>query len=576
MAVGDGTGQTYQGEQGIELATVLDSNFTKDIISLAAQRKAAKDKNRAAGAKTTREETPGETWHFYQNQLAKDVERTLNNGAAIMTATGSDNLWTDSNEYAANWRNSMGRLNKVKSNIDQYQDQYSKAIASIAVREDEYDPDYVNAVKAFPHSFSYEDLAEGNIQFPVPKFNNPGDLFSDLYVAEAERYFEQLGEGEPPNEQEVRQLLFTYFSDPSKEANAQAAIQMYERLDTDGKSYFKDLARRKGLGEPWMAYAMHNFMNMGRTDTIDLTSVAVKAAKDAPLRSKRSEVEGTAGITIGSRQDRFAASDYPEQAAKSYFAKNDYLLDKPEELRQLGIDMESMPDRENRRRAAEAALAGLIRENEPKLTDYTRDVEAGRSGISDEQKMLNFNDWRERLGSEQLVVADEAAKFLVDVSGFEGQAPISNARVVDSKYGLRQLVLEFNDQDQADRIRAKFLQEGFDPSKIELSEEENLQLQVENQGKPSTEIQAAKQRMLAEKRENYQKYIDELERQSTGNTVRIPFADMPGSYEQVLKILHNLSAEQKGELYQTALREEQPFEPTPPEEQSEGPLNLFD
>jgi len=573
MAVGTQIGGVYTNDQGKGLATTFpDSNLVEQAGQLKLAEEARQRADRKAGADKTAEMAPKETWHFYQEAIAQRTQDLLKEGAQIMTATGSDNLWSDPAEYAREWRAKFAAHNGAVNNIDQYQTQYENAINDIAVREDEYDPDYVNAVKLFPKTFSVDDLATGQVQFPVPKFSNPGNLFSDFFVAEGERYFNRLEPGEPPNEDEIVQLMRTYFADPSKKANLDAAKQMYTQLPSKARTYFADVARRKGFEEPWMAYAMHNFKGMGSTEDLDLTAKAISLATNAPLRTSGSSIQNEGGKTVSRKGTGFADPDYPEQAAKSFFQKNDFLLDKPSELRQLGIDLEETPDRVERRRKAEAAMVKLIRDNEPTKSQYSERQRAGGSGLGAQDKLDNFDDWRERLNDPNLDVAEEAARWLVDTRGFEGQSPISDVVVWAPDNAPRSLRIKFRDQKDADKARVAFLEERLSPSEIELSDDENRQLRLKYE-EDEEALAKAQQSALADKRAEYSEYITELENQSRGNVLHVPVEDV--GYEQVLKTLHDLSAEQKGSLYQTEIDGEIPY-PMEEETKPAGPLKMID
>jgi hypothetical protein len=599
MAVGTDIGKVYIGDQGKELATTFDKGYVDLLLATKAAAEEAKRKKKADSAAKTKENTPGDTWHFYQNELAQDIEGVLNEGAGIMANYGIDDLWTSTHPAAFQWRRKMEGLNKAKTNIDQYQKEYDKAIASIAVREDKYDPEYVSEVSTFPQTFDYATLKLGKTQFPVPKFINPGNLYSNFYVAESNRYQQTLDPGEPGSVEKASEIVKLYFTDPSRVHDANAARQMFEKLPKETQLIFADEARRSGLPEPWMAHARSNFLGNLDEDTLDLTTEAVKFAQEASYVVKESDIEDIAGVSKLSSKKKFADPSYPEAQAKSYFYQRDYLLDKPKELLQLGIDINKVPDRETRRTLAENSMAQLIRDNAEENSKYglSREQGSGSGGIGVQEKLQNYDDWRPRLNSDDPVVANEAAKWLVDVSGMEGQKPISDAKVNQPtratihykdpnipdqrlEFG-RSLSITYTDQKEADAARANVLKALYDPEELTLNQNEEDALNNAYPNKEDVQERAeARKRMLEEKNKAYLDYLKELKRRSTGNTVEYPLVG--GEYEQVFKTLHGISARQKKELFKTTLDGPLPFEvdqnlpdikPGAPKKQ---PLSLFE
>jgi hypothetical protein len=575
MNVGSNLGQVYKGNQGIQLATVYDRGYIEALMAGQKAAEEAKRKDKVDGMKKTAEALPKDTWHFYQNEVSKDVDALLMEGARLMTDYGINNLWTDTSPEAFEWRNKITALQGGVKNIDQYQDQYDKAIAAIAIREEKYNPNYVNRVKNFPKNHDKSQLMTGDIQFPVPEFINPGDIYSNFYVAESKRYQQTLQAGQPPDSAEIDNLLQMYFSDPSRTHDADAARQMFEQLPQNERDVYADQARRNGLAEPWMAHAKSNFMGMLNTETLDMTAVGVQFAQDASYEQKGSRVTDTSGVTKSSSRTRFSDPSYPEKQAKSYFYKNDYLLDKPDEMKQLGIDLNKVPNRETRRKIAEAAMAQTIRDNAETKSEYGlgRNFGAGSGGIGTDERLRNYDDWRPRLNSDDITVANEAAKWLVDVSGIEGQRPISDAyvrqptratihykdpNIGDQRFEFgRALVVTYSNQKEADSARAILLKQLYNSDSVKLNQEEEDAL---TNAYPDDDdaFEQAKQNMLREKNEAYKDYLKELERRSVGNTIEYPLVG--GEWEQVFKTMHGVSVAQKKALYETELDGPMPFD----------------
>jgi len=597
MAVGTDIGTVYRGRQGEGLATTFDTRMLQQGLmqdqALQARRNLAAQEDRA---KKTKDAKEGKTWHFYQNNLAQEVQGLLESGSQLSVQKGID-PWTSTDPDASEWRQRMANVPRTIANIDQYQDQYTKAIQAIAVREKDYDPDYVEQVKAFPQMYDYEALKDGRVQFPVPKFYNPGNLYSNLYVKDAKLYKESLGEGEPARPSDIRNRVMMYAQDPANAADVQAGRQIFEGLSDNDKEYYADVARREGFSEPWEAHAAENYSLMMGNEVMDLMGKASAFAANANMKKFDSKIQDPSGVTTTAGSLRFADPNYPENTARSFFSRYDYILDKPAELAQLGIDMEAVPNRETRRALAEQSFARKIRDNEPKQIKTGLDRPSD-GGLSSDEVLSNYDLWRQTVGSKNPVVRDEAAGFVTNVKGFAGQGPVKSARVVErssptgyAPRGMavmptdsemtRSLAVQFANQKEADAVRRKFAQELYKGGDISLTEDERIAISQQFAGDPSS-IAIKEEETLSKKRDAFASYLRELDRQSQGNEIHIPLHG--GRSEQVLKHIHALSASQKGYLYESTLKGERPFEvPSTPIEgfnnpalsQPEDPFNYL-
>lgn len=600
--VGTEVGQVYKGKQGEGFATTFDQRWAAE---LGLQQKAGRAKAKEAHAEKTEEMLPGEVWHFYNNEVAKEMEGIVGEGAKLMAETGSANLWEDTADYARNWREVFSAARRGADNINQYEAFYKDAMKAVAAREDEYDPAYLTELQAFPFKHTKEDLAAGQVQFPFAKMKNPGELYSKLYVADADAYGKTLKPGEEPDAAAVRDRILMFMQDPSHDAEAVAAQQMYEMLPDDKKAYFADRARASGLPQPWMAHAEHNYMGRLSKTEVDLNAEAVKFAAGATMREYGSSIQDLEGVTKGVKSVKFANDNFPREAARSYFRVNDHLLDNENAMAQFGISMENTPSREGRRAAAELEMARRIKANEKRKFEDNLRRRAG-AGAGQQEQMESFDLWRQTIGSMDDVVANEAAQYIYSTK-IAGQKPISNATVIDMEEVIpasqeerveafrqsewykgrfdfeepsgsreplgRALEVTFADQTLADKLREEFLKTRYDPAEIELTAGERNQISARLGGDyESPEYQSEVNNALRAKQEAYGAFVDDLKRRSVGNTVAIPLFGW--EHEQILKTLHDETARQKKRLYESQIPAQKPFElETVP--QMGGPLKLL-
>lgn len=538
MPVGTDIGNVYKGQQGTGFATVFrEDERLKDSLAAMAAKKKSPDKF----FKESEEKRPGDTWHFYNNELAKQVDGKIREGAALMTATGSANLWSDTSQPAFQWREDMARLNRVKSNIDQYKEQYDKAISAIAVREESYDQQYVKEVKSFPAAHSFEDLATGQVQFPTPKFTNPGDLYADFYTNDRKAFQESLKEGEIPSKQAVKQRLNLYFSDPSKQPNAQAAAQAYGNLTDEAKKKYQAIAETEGFDQPWMAHAYTNYLSGLTTQEVNLAESAIEIAKKAePKIVTTIDERGDVTKYVSSR--RLKDPKYPDIQAKSFFHEKAFLLDNPSAMAQLGVSME-IP-REERRAKAEKAYAQMVRDNVREEFERRRLEDEAGVGASTEEIRANWDLWRKRIGSGDQQIANEAAGFVVGGKDPTGMGVVTNARISLAAAGIlpfskqsvekgrideapQELILEYSNVKAATAAREKYYKEvliGIEKSDQETQEEFNR------------------------RKESFTDYLIDMERRWDGETeVRIPLID---DKEQILKRIHDDAVKRAKGLYE--------------------------
>lgn len=531
--VGGDTGNVYKGRQGTGFATVFGRNedFDKSLAALAKP-------DYSKFSDKTAKERPGDTWHYYNNELARAVDSKIKEGAALMTATGSKDLWSDISDPALKWRSDMGALGRAKSNIDQYKDAYDKAIGAIAVREEDYDPAYVEAVKNFPTTYDFSQLADGKIGFPVPKFTNPGDLYADLYTKDADAFQKSLKEGEVVSSDAVKERLNLYFNDPSKEKNLQAARQAFSNLEPKAQDKYKAIAEIQGFSEPWQAHAFTNYMNRITTKDVDLTSTAAKFGREAATKDYKKTNE-SGDVTEMTSSTALADPKYPDRQAKSYFYENAHLLDNPGAMSQLGVPMD-IP-REERRKRAEKAFSAIVRSNVETSYEKSRTTDEAGSGYGKEEIVANWDLWRQRIGSKDQAIANEAAGFVVGAKDPSGMGVVTNASVeysgtpFKSKNGdiiyrgakpgeAQRLVLEYSNEQAARTARDKYYKElilGLTPDDGESRED------------------------FAKRQTAYSTYLQELN-QAGGKKVEIPLVD---DKEQILKRVHDDAVQRTKSLY---------------------------
>lgn len=514
-------GQVYNGSQGKGYATTFP--FSKSALA-GAQKQGAVAKARQAGAKQTAEIKPNDVWHYYGAETQARYQNWLGEGAQIMTDKGINNPWQSTDPDAIQWQINAANMKQAEGNIQQAQEMYIKATQAISTRGDEYDPEYIDAVKNFPLTTGYDQIASGNFQFPQAKFKNPSKIYSKFFIDDSEVLKGEL-DGRPPTDSQLKSRVNTFFTSPDNEAELTAARQMYSKLPPAQQTRFKAVAELQGFDDPAMGLVFSNYKNQFNVEPQNAMTHALDYAKVAAKDYSSWSSEDTEGVTSAGSREKLADKEYPLNAAKSHFEAESYLLDDEAYMRQLNVPM--TVTRQRRKELATAELAKRIEAN----IDLKATSKLSRTGggLSKQELGSNFDVWRERIGGYDQTAADEAANWLFGTKG--GDGTVAGASVImESSVPLRDkitdgaipnhrvLVVKYNDPKAARAAKEKFYKQGLRSDEEGTTTDEGV-IELMN-------------------------FYDE---QSTSTDIMFPVTPRT---EQILKELHNQSARSKKSLYE--------------------------
>lgn len=470
MPVGTDQGTVYRGRQGTGFATVLgDSKALPLAMEYEASKKAAKQKERADAMARMQELKPEEVWHYYSAEANNRWQDWINEGAEMMTDQGIDNPWTSSSPDAIQWQLKGSELKAATDNINQAKALWDDAMKDIGTRGDKYTPEYLVAVKDFAAKHSFDNLASGQFDFPQTQFIEPTDIYQKFLIKDAEDLRKTLDDGQVPTDGILKDRVEVFFQSPDNAPEAKAAQQMYASLPVAARAKYKAMAERMGWDDqPWKGLAFDNYKNrfIGKPRSLidDVLEYANKTPKDYSKWVK----EDLSGVTVGGAAETAADDKYFESAARSHFTEHSYLLDDEGYMEQLGVDF-NLP-RVDRKNLAAAAMTKMIRDNTP----FKRESSLRRdgSGIGDKELVISYDKWRERIGSNDQIAANEAANWLFGIKGEAGMGDVTNAHVLfESQVPFRDMVtngkvpnhrvvvVEYSSLDEANKFKEKFYKE---------------------------------------------------------------------------------------------------------------------
>ncbi len=518
--VGDNTGTMYKGQEGQGYAETFD--VSKLLL--------ANEKAKQAGAaqrdetfKKMAEAAPKEVWHHYSAGIQRKYEDWVRAGATIMANNNITDPWKSTNPEAIEWQLQGANLKKEADNINQAQDLYQKAMQNIAANGTKYDAEYVRQIENFGIENSFEKIASGDYVFPKAVFSEPGDIYEKFFVKDVASLKSMTKDGIVPTDDAIMNRVEVFFNAPENEQEKLAAQQMWGNLDDEAKSKYLSIAERIGYEDnPWMALAFDNYKKRFTPTPKNLMQDVIAIASKAPKNISEYSNEDSGGVTVGGSSEKLSNKEYPIQAAKSYFTENSYLLDDPDFLSELGVDI-NVP-RAERRQTSIKILGQLIAKNITQKTESFTSRQGSSSGFRDVEVASNFDEWRKDIGSSDPTVAAQAAKFLYGLPSSEGFGKITDATVkIDPRVTApfktnRHLVLVMSDAKEAAKFKDKFLQEAI---------------------KGDSGLNTGQLTALQEAMSFYEK-------KSGPATVSIPV--LP-EYEQILKRLHDQTARQNKVLY---------------------------
>lgn len=458
-------GTAYRGRQGTGFATVLGpSRYAEDLVARQQAAMEGKAKERAGAVSKMQEVKPDEVWHYYSAEANNRWEKWMQKGAELMTDKGIDNPWKSSDPTAVQWQIEGARLKQGVDNIKQAQDLYNKSMDAIAVRGDKYDEGYIKSVSEFPKQYSFDDVASGKFEFPKASFKDPGEYYSKFLIKDSKALKESLPQGTPPTDAQLLGRVQMFFQSPDNEAERTSAMQMYDALPQPLKDKYISIAERKGLDEPWQALSYENYRAQFMAAPSNVMDDVMKYAKVAPKDYNKWVKEDTSGVTRAGAAERLANKDYPAVAAKSHFNEKSYLLDDEGYMDSLGVDINQ--PRAQRRAAAEKAFAAQVLANTPLRTESSLTREG--DGLGEKELQDSWNVWRQRIGGEDPVEANEAANWLFASNDPLGSGNVSKAQVVMPSLAQRAAVgggpvkliaVTYTDDKSAKTAREKVLKE---------------------------------------------------------------------------------------------------------------------
>lgn len=532
----------YTGQQGQGLATTFGRSRSVDAYARLQQAKGQqKEKEKSAAKAKMQEYAPEETWHFYSAELQNRYDDLVSQGSELMANRGITNPWNSNDPDAVDWQIQMSKLKASSANVQQYQEEYNKAMQAIATRGDEYTERYKESIRNFPVANDLDAVLQGDVPMPQPEFKNPSKIFTNFLVKTESRLRDKI-DGYI-SDKDVATETAQYFASPENKDDLQAAQQMYNELSPAQKDEMEALAEQQGFESPVVAYQFKNLRNRINPPSINLYDEAVNIASSIPLVKRGSAIEDTEGVTTTSRTTGFADAEAHKKAARSYVASNAWMLNDEAAMSQLDVPMNIPVNK--RRILAEQNFAKIIKDNEPKEVYYGKD-RAGAGGLGQEEIDAAFDLWREDLGSNNLEVANEAAGYLFATGNLQGFGDVVNAQVTRPiipegfvspvKDAINQngmLTVRFGSGTAMQRAKERYFKE--------------LQEQLDSETEAVDPYSGTTQATPQELKEANEQLLKTYKEASEGNTLYIPI--MPAS-EQILKRLHDQAAKEMKTLYQ--------------------------
>jgi hypothetical protein len=269
-------GSVYKGNQGTGYATTFGNSQALD--TLANQNYLKAQKSKSGKTKGIDFDTDG-VWHYYSGQAQQEIDDWYNKTAQIQIDEGIDDPWNTSNKKAINQQIEAGRIKAGLENVKQAQEAYNNAMKDIAVRGDEYDPEYIEAVKNFPLQTNFETIKQGNFQFPFPRFKEPTNIHNNFLVAEYKRLREET-EGEIPTDAALQNSVNAYFTAPEHQNDYRGLKQQYAKMTDEDKKIIKGIKDDQGFAEDWQALAYYNLRSMFYEKNRNAQLDAAKLAED--------------------------------------------------------------------------------------------------------------------------------------------------------------------------------------------------------------------------------------------------------------------------------------------------------
>jgi hypothetical protein len=552
--IGSKLGQVYNNDQGKGLAVILDTSGYWKQRALAQQQdaraEATKQKQQAANLKKLEDFRPDVKWPEYLNQIKSGFDNLFEVSARHVTQNNVD-VMTSPDETSREIRKNFNQLSTATQRVNILKGEHDERMQDINTRGDKYTQESIEAVTKFTEYTSLEDMARGYrvkqndkgeevyepVRMPELKYKNPSTIFNDFYINGRNNLKGQANEtGFVPNEK-IRAYGVDYFTAPENEHNLRAANQMYQQLDPEsvyGKTV-RSYASQMGLEDmPGMAMAIMNLERSLDPNAINMGEQIQKIADAADIDESTIVDEDAAGQVTATTAQRMADPKYADRQASSWLVTNRWILNRPDVMAQLGIDINEAGGVEERYQLAKDAISQRIKDSiglkYSKSVRYESDSRYGSGEVEQ-----NFTDeWLPRIYHKNTLYNKEAANWLVglEVPGVEGTIadasviPLTNQGAVQAFGADKQMEIIFQDEKTANAAREKAMKMYMDIPNPENYTPEDLK-------------QLKEQRSL---------YAKEMFQQAGGKKVTYPVNE---AFYQVFKNLHNEQVQNRKELYKS-------------------------